>query len=155
MKILLPQVAADEDDKEDRPPPGSPPSIVCGSRRGSHIKFPPKLLYSSVYVPMNCSSTTLSLSLSLPQHHHPWQLFLRSCTIIVSYPQQLLQCDWCRSAGRVIMNTPNHHFSLLSASCQLYSYNNVMYCIITGWTFCEKNIFENMWLQHTKMIPSG
>ena len=32
MKILLPQVAADEDDKEDRPPPGSSPSIVCGSR---------------------------------------------------------------------------------------------------------------------------
>ena len=32
--ISLPQVAAD--DKEDRPPPGSPPSIVYGSRRGEH-----------------------------------------------------------------------------------------------------------------------
>ena len=31
--IGVPQVAADE---EDRPPPGSPPSIVYGSRRGEH-----------------------------------------------------------------------------------------------------------------------
>ena len=32
--ISLPQVAGDEDD--NRPPPGSPPSIVYGSRRGEH-----------------------------------------------------------------------------------------------------------------------
>ena len=38
--IDVPQVAADE---EDRPPPGSPPSIVYGSRRGEHqfvLEFP-------------------------------------------------------------------------------------------------------------------
>ena len=38
--IVVPQVAADE---EDRPPPGSPPSIVYGSRRGEHqfvLEFP-------------------------------------------------------------------------------------------------------------------
>ena len=38
--IEVPQVAADE---EDRPPPGSPPSIVYGSRRGEHqfiLEFP-------------------------------------------------------------------------------------------------------------------
>ena len=34
--IPVPQVAADENDEEDRPPPGSPPSIVYGSRRGEH-----------------------------------------------------------------------------------------------------------------------
>ena len=32
--IAVPQMAVDEDDKEDRPPPGSPPSIVHGSHRG-------------------------------------------------------------------------------------------------------------------------
>ena len=38
--IEAPQVAPDE---EDRPPPGSPPSIVYGSRRGEHqfvLEFP-------------------------------------------------------------------------------------------------------------------
>ena len=38
--IEVPQVAADD---EDRPPPGSPPSIVYGSRRGQHqfvLEFP-------------------------------------------------------------------------------------------------------------------
>ena len=34
--IPMPQVSANEDDEEDRPPPGSPPSIVYGSRRGQH-----------------------------------------------------------------------------------------------------------------------
>ena len=34
--IKVPQVAADENDEEDRPLPGSPPSIVYGSRRGAH-----------------------------------------------------------------------------------------------------------------------
>ena len=34
--IEVPQVAADVDDEEDRPPPGSPPSIVYGSSRGEH-----------------------------------------------------------------------------------------------------------------------
>ena len=34
--IPVPQVSANEDDEEDRPPPGSPPSIVYGSRRGEH-----------------------------------------------------------------------------------------------------------------------
>ena len=29
-------MAADEDDEVDRPPPGSPPSIVYGSHRGQH-----------------------------------------------------------------------------------------------------------------------
>ena len=41
--IEVPQVAAGEDDEEDRLPPGSPPSIVCGSRRGEHqfvLEFP-------------------------------------------------------------------------------------------------------------------
>ena len=41
--IALPQVPADEDDEEDRPPPGSPPSIVYGSCRGEHqfvLEFP-------------------------------------------------------------------------------------------------------------------
>ena len=41
--IEAPQVAADEDDEEDRPPRGSPPSIVYGSRRGEHqfiLEFP-------------------------------------------------------------------------------------------------------------------
>ena len=41
--IEVPQVAADEDDEEDRSPPGSPPSIVYGSRRGEHqfvLEFP-------------------------------------------------------------------------------------------------------------------
>ena len=41
--IELRQVAADENDEEDRPPPGSPPSIVYGSRRGEHqfvLEFP-------------------------------------------------------------------------------------------------------------------
>ena len=36
-------MAADENDEEDRPPPGSPPSIVYGSRRGEHqfeLEFP-------------------------------------------------------------------------------------------------------------------
>ena len=40
--IEVPQVAADEDDEEDRPP-GSPPSIVYGSHRGEHqfvLEFP-------------------------------------------------------------------------------------------------------------------
>ena len=32
----VPQVAEDERDEEDRPPPGSPPSIVYDSRRGEH-----------------------------------------------------------------------------------------------------------------------
>ena len=39
----MPQVAADEDDEEDRSPPGSPPSIVYGSHRGEHqfvLEFP-------------------------------------------------------------------------------------------------------------------
>ena len=39
----MPQVAADEDGEEDRPPPGSPPSVVYGSRRGEHqfvLEFP-------------------------------------------------------------------------------------------------------------------
>ena len=39
----VPQVAEDEDDGEDRPPPGSPPSVVYGSRRGEHqfiLEFP-------------------------------------------------------------------------------------------------------------------
>ena len=38
--IRVPQLPADE---EDRPPPGSPPSIVYGSRRGEHqfiLEFP-------------------------------------------------------------------------------------------------------------------
>ena len=34
--IPVPQVSANEADEEDRPPPGSPPSIVYGSRRGEH-----------------------------------------------------------------------------------------------------------------------
>ena len=34
--IEVPQVAADVDDEEDIPPPGSPPSIVYGSSRGEH-----------------------------------------------------------------------------------------------------------------------
>ena len=34
--IEVPLVAADVDDEEDRPPPGSPPSIVYGSSRGEH-----------------------------------------------------------------------------------------------------------------------
>ena len=34
--IAVPQVAIDEDDEENRPPPGSPPSIVYGSHRGEH-----------------------------------------------------------------------------------------------------------------------
>ena len=41
--IEVPQVAADEDDEEDRSPSGSPPSIVYGSRRGQHqfvLEFP-------------------------------------------------------------------------------------------------------------------
>ena len=41
--IEVPQVAADEDDKEDRSPLGSPPSIVYGSHRGEHqfvLQFP-------------------------------------------------------------------------------------------------------------------
>ena len=41
--IEVPQVAADEGDEEDRPPPGSPPSIVYGSHRGKHqfvLEFP-------------------------------------------------------------------------------------------------------------------
>ena len=41
--IAVPQEAADEDDEQDRPPPGSPPSIVYGSRRGEHqfvLEFP-------------------------------------------------------------------------------------------------------------------
>ena len=37
--IAVPQAAADENDEEDRPPPGSPP-IVHGSRRGEHQEFP-------------------------------------------------------------------------------------------------------------------
>ena len=39
----VPKVAVDEDDEKDRPPPGSPPSIVYGSRRGEHqfvLEFP-------------------------------------------------------------------------------------------------------------------
>ena len=39
----VPQVEANEDDDEDRPPPGSPPSRVYGSRRGEHqfvLEFP-------------------------------------------------------------------------------------------------------------------
>ena len=39
----VPQVAADEDDDRSRPPLGSPPSIVYGSRRGEHqfvLDFP-------------------------------------------------------------------------------------------------------------------
>ena len=51
--IKVPQVAADENDEEDRPLPGSPPSIVYGSRRGEHqfvLEFPhpPVLLSSAV-----------------------------------------------------------------------------------------------------------
>ena len=41
--ITVPQVAADEDDEEDRSRPGSPPSLVYGSRRGEHqfvLEFP-------------------------------------------------------------------------------------------------------------------
>ena len=41
--ILLPQLVADEDDEEDRPYLGSPPSIVYGSHRGEHqfvLEFP-------------------------------------------------------------------------------------------------------------------
>ena len=41
--IEVPQVAADEDDEEDRPYLGSPPSIVYGSHRGQHqfvLEFP-------------------------------------------------------------------------------------------------------------------
>ena len=41
--IEVPQVAADEDNEEDRTPPGSPPSIVYGSHRGEHqfvLEFP-------------------------------------------------------------------------------------------------------------------
>ena len=41
--IAVPQEAADEDDEEDRPPLGSPPSVVYGSRRGEHqfvLEFP-------------------------------------------------------------------------------------------------------------------
>ena len=41
--IAVPQVAADEDDGEDRPPPGSPPSVVYSSNRGEHqfiLEFP-------------------------------------------------------------------------------------------------------------------
>ena len=42
--VLLPQLAADEDDDdEDRPYLGSPPSIVYGSHRGEHqfvLEFP-------------------------------------------------------------------------------------------------------------------
>ena len=41
--IEVPQVAADEDDDRSRPPLGSPPSIVYGSRRGEHqfvLDFP-------------------------------------------------------------------------------------------------------------------
>ena len=34
--VEVPQVAAEVDDEEDRPPPGSPPSIVYGSSRGEH-----------------------------------------------------------------------------------------------------------------------
>ena len=34
--MRVPRMAADEDDEEDRSPPGSPPSIVYGSRRGEH-----------------------------------------------------------------------------------------------------------------------
>ena len=43
QSIEVPQVAADEDDGEDRHPPGSPPSIVYGSHRGEHqfvLEFP-------------------------------------------------------------------------------------------------------------------
>ena len=39
----MPQVEADEDDEEDRPYLGSPPSIVYGSHRGEHqfvLEFP-------------------------------------------------------------------------------------------------------------------
>ena len=41
--IEVPQISADEDDEEDRPPLGSPPSIVYGSHRGEHqfvLEFP-------------------------------------------------------------------------------------------------------------------
>ena len=34
--VEVPQVAADVDNEEDRPPPGSPPSIVYGLSRGEH-----------------------------------------------------------------------------------------------------------------------
>ena len=34
--VEVPRVAAEEDDEEDRPLPGSPPSIVYGSSRGEH-----------------------------------------------------------------------------------------------------------------------
>ena len=34
MRLMI--MAADEDENEDRPPPGSPPSIVYDSRRGEH-----------------------------------------------------------------------------------------------------------------------
>ena len=36
LHIPVPQESANEDDEVDRPPPGSPPSIVYGSRRGEH-----------------------------------------------------------------------------------------------------------------------
>ena len=41
--VLLPQLVADEDNEEDRPYLGSPPSIVYGSHRGEHqfvLEFP-------------------------------------------------------------------------------------------------------------------
>ena len=72
---------------------------------------------------------------------------------IVSYPQQLLQCDWCRSTGRVIMNTPNHYLVYLVPHVNCIA--TIMSCTVLSLVepFVEKKIFlKNMWLQHTEMI---